>query len=295
MSKIPPEFYNLSERLLNSGSSYWGNLGYWKSATDYSSACEDLAHQLAEAVSLNENSRIFDAGFGCGDQLLMWLKHYKVKIVSGINYSNSQTFLAKKRLDQAGFYQTAQSIIQGDVANLNKYVEFNKASINAVLALDCAYHFPSRKQFFKDSFSLLKQSEESQSSYVSQPVLGLTDIILAHAKISWGKKILLNTMLTVSNIPKENIVTLQQYECELKQAGFKHIQAKDISDYVFDPFGCFIKKELAGRGEIKENLKGQMSARIKYKMTAIFLHWAYRHNILRYVVIKASPNGGFIL
>lgn len=316
MSKPAPEFYDLSERLLNSGRSYWGNLGYWKSAIDYSSACEALAHQLAEAVSLNENSRIFDAGFGCGDQLLLWLNHYNAHSIAGINYSKSQTALAKVRLEKMRLEKedSFRFIIQGDVADLNKSIIFETQAINTVLALDCAYHFPSRKHFLADSFNLLARSDKTKSENQSRPVIGLTDLVLASADLSWGKRLLLNAMLKLSKIPKENTVTLEEYENQLQEAGFSNITSKDISKYVLPSFGrALYGLSLNSRFLNNQSIKALMERRrnepheqlaassieslyryeikntralwLKYKVTAVFLAWAYKRGVLRYMVI----------
>ncbi|MGK0249695.1 MAG: cyclopropane fatty-acyl-phospholipid synthase-like methyltransferase, partial [Oleispira sp.] len=122
MKKEPvSEFYDLSERILNTGDLYWGNLGYWQRGSDYSMACANLARSLAEAVDLDQNSGVFDAGFGCGDQLLLWMREYQVEFLCGINYSVSQTELAQQRLQQAGFKEAADNIHQGNVAELDRY------------------------------------------------------------------------------------------------------------------------------------------------------------------------------
>lgn len=305
MRKPKSEFYNLSERLLNSGDACWGNLGYWKQSSDYTLSCEALADKLAESVELNHKSCVFDAGFGCGDQLLLWLQKYNVQSVSGINYSNSQTALAKKRLEKEGFYKTSCDIFQGDVSDLSDCSYFNKKLINTVLALDCAYHFPSRRQFLVDSFKLLKRYQNhfdlgvitetalhleypNDGQFQESTMIGLTDIVLASKKICWRKKILLKAMLKLSKIPIENIVSIKKYETQLRQIGFVDIKSQDISDCVFEPFGQFIKKEYDRRKQAGESVKEQRFAWLKYRITSAFLKWAYRAHVLRYVTIKAS-------
>jgi hypothetical protein len=300
--KLASEFYDLSERLLNSGDAYWGNLGYWKVGDDYSTACEGLAHQLAAAVNLNQDSCVLDAGFGCGDQLLLWLKDYNIQFLCGINYSVSQTVLAKQRLKQFELSQSqantdgtnlssSDNIFQGDVADLKNGLavlcsEANK-NINTILALDCAYHFPSRKIFFDDSFQILKSSaktnQDNNGIKASTACIGLTDIVLANAPLSWGKRMLLNIMLSASRIPKDNIVTLTEYRDQLQQAGFDCIASEDISEFVFEPFGNWLKSSR----DADHKLRGNRSAGLKYRVTAAFLAWAYRNNVLRYIVISA--------
>lgn len=278
------EFYDLSERLLNSGDAYWGNLGYWQSGDDYSAACEGLAHQLARAVNLNKNSRILDVGFGCGDQLLLWLKDYDVHSLSGINYSTSQTQLAQRRLHQLGYIKSSENIIQGDVAALNNSLTVKNHEINTVLALDCAYHFPCRRTFFTDSYEILKNSQKRLVDEASDASIGLTDIVLASSSLSWRKRLMLNIMLSLSQIPQKNIVTLAEYKNQLQQAGFDQVVSHDISESVFEPFGDWLRSQKTGA----LYLAGQRSARIKYKVTTAFLAWAYRNNVLRYVVISAK-------
>ncbi len=275
------EFYDLSERLLNSGDAYWGNLGYWQTGSDYSSACEALAHQLAIKVGLGVSSRIFDAGFGCGDQLLLWSEYYQVEFLCGINYSTSQTAVAQQRLAKSGTQgHFAQYIMEGDVTNnllLTDLLTNKHHTVNTVLALDCAYHFPSRNTFFNDSFHILDKNGKGGC-------IGLTDIVLANPHLSWLKRKVLNTMLGLSKIPPENIVTLERYQQQLQQAGFQHINNQDISEYVLEPFGRWLKSSAIA----KRKLKGHRSAWLKYKVTAAFLGWAYRNNVLRYIVITAQ-------
>lgn len=296
------EFYDLSERLLNSGDAYWGNLGYWQEGDDYSKACENLAHCLASAVGLNECSRVFDAGFGSGDQLLLWLKEYRIQFLCGINYSCSQTILAKQRIQQqVPFRDSDQSsnnlthgeagysdfIIQGDVADLNSSRVVKHKDINTVLALDCAYHFPSREAFFKDCFQMLEptkiKEQALESTKGSVPRIGLTDIVLASSELNWFKRRVLNLMLKFSQIPQRNIVTLEEYKRQLQGAGFSHITSQDISEAVFEPFGNWIKLNK----QAAENLRGNRLAWLKYRVTGKFLTWAYRENVLRYIVIGA--------
>lgn len=276
------EFYDLSERLLNSGDAYWGNLGFWKNEKEYSKACEALAHQLALKVDLSESSRVLDVGFGCGDQLFLWLENYQIECLCGVNYSISQTQLAKQRLaDYGSTSANSQSLVQGSVEELLEPSSWESSilsqeSVNTILALDCAYHFPSRKRFFIDSFNVISQSRENGC-------IGLTDIILADAALSSGKSLILNSMLYLSRIPQENIVTQDEYIDQLQQAGFVQIENQDISEYVFEPFGHWFNSSKVVRGK----LKGNFGAWLKYKVTAAFLAWAYRKQVLRYVVITA--------
>jgi cyclopropane fatty-acyl-phospholipid synthase-like methyltransferase len=273
---VSQEFHDLSEELLNSENQYWGNLGYWKSNNDYSLACSALADELAMAVQLDDMSNVFDAGFGCGDQLLLWLKKYQVNSIQGINYSESQTRLAKNRLADSGFIQTVNNISYGSVTEMDEFAPSHLSDeTNAVLALDCAYHFPSRIQFFASSYKKLNKSGR----------IGLTDILLSDSEVSLFKRIVLRSMLFLSRIPQANIVTISTYKKELSEAGFKNIVIRDISDQVFTPFSHWLTEFKKSEGRLMSTSKLTW---LKYDVTAKFLKWADLNNILRYAIITAD-------
>lgn len=270
------EFHDLSEKILNTGSSYWGNLGFWQSGSDYSSACCALADELAKAVQLNPSSNVFDAGFGCGDQLLLWLQKYEINSLQGINYSESQTHLAQQRLIEKGFTRAANNLKVGSVADMDdRSIIHENENINTVLALDCAYHFPSRIQFFKSSYETLAESG----------CIGLTDIVLSDKQSSIRQRIILNVMLFLSRIPKNNIVSLDAYKSQLVESGFEEVDAIDISEYVFSPFSHWLAQYKKGEGKLRSKSK---LVWLKYDVTAKFLQWAHRNDILRYVIITAD-------
>ena len=113
------EFYSLAEVKLNRQGEHWGNLGYWQYDDNYSDACRQLALELGEYALLAEQQRVFDAGFGCGDQILVWYKAFAVSQVSGVNLSVSQTRVAEEKLIASG-YQQKSDIRCGDI-NSVKY------------------------------------------------------------------------------------------------------------------------------------------------------------------------------
>jgi len=271
------EFHNLSERHLNRPGEAWGNLGYWKNADTYSNACRDLALLLGDTIGLDEQSTMIDAGFGCGDQLLLWLKHYKVCEVSGVNYSRSQTALAQQRLIEAGFENAANAIHYGNVDSQNIWRDLSKSvAINRVVALDSIYHFPSRERFFQASAERLQPNGRLA---VTDFLLDITD------NLSSSDQFILSWMLKLSHIPAANIVTQGEYIRQTETAGFKQIDIQDISKYVLPSFGMWLREHKEYQGMLRVILFWHEW--IKYDVTARFLDWAYRRRILRYCLISA--------
>jgi cyclopropane fatty-acyl-phospholipid synthase-like methyltransferase len=269
------EFHDLAELALNREGESWGNLGYWHTATEYSDACRALALLLGEQAGLDRQSVVFDAGFGCGDQLLFWLEHFRVAQVFGANLSRSQTAYAKAKLAKAGF-PAATAIEQGDINDPGIWTAALDADHPShVLALDCAYHFPSRVEFFT----------LAQQHLASAGRLALTDFMLAdqHRTGSFTHR-LLRWMLKRSHIAEANIVHRETYLRQLLQTGFGDIRITDISEHVMPGFAHSIHT-------LRQNGKLSWSGRVKYNATGRFLEWAYRRSILRYCVISATKMG----
>jgi len=264
----------LAELALNSEGQSWGNLGYWKNDTNYSDACRALAVMLGEAAKLDAQSHIFDAGFGCGDQIELWFDQFKVASVTGINLSESQTDLARERLKDSGSSNKSILIAQGDACDPTAWSELlGKRSVNRVLALDCAYHFSNRKQFFQLAHQHLS----------SNGTITLTDFVRVEESNnrSW-KNWVLNIMFKLSRIPIRNMVTKKDYFAELQLAGFTDYKADDISGDVMPAFNSWQKSLATAQSKNLSKI-----ARVKYRITGRFLDWAYRHKLLQCQVIRA--------
>ena len=266
------EFHDLAELALNRDGQSWGNLGYWESATDYSDACRALATLLGEQAGLNHHSIVFDAGFGCGDQLLLWLDHFHVAQISGVNLSCSQTAHAKKLLVGNGLSGASRGLLQGDVSDPAIWsAALDGSRPSHAVALDCAYHFSDRPAFLALGRHHLAPAGR----------FALTDFMLAqqHRSEGIGHRLLL-WMLKRAHIPEANIVDQKTYRHQLGQAGFGQIRIVDISDNVMPAFS------------IGGSQKLPWSSRIKYAVTKRFLSWAYDRSILRYCVISATKIAG---
>lgn len=262
------EFHDLAELAINREGQSWGNLGYWKTATEYSDACRALALLLGEEAGLDRQSLVFDAGFGCGDQLLLWLDHFGVSRIYGANLSRSQTAYAKNLLAQNRHPGASRAIIEGDINDPDIWtIVLDGSTPSHVLALDCAYHFPDRSEFLRLAHQHLAPMGR----------LALTDFMLSdrHETGSLRHR-LLRWMLKKSHIAETNIVHRDVYLRQIQQSGFGEIRITDISEHVMPAFSA------AGGG------KTGWSGRMKYAVTSLFLKWAYHRSVLRYYVVSAT-------
>lgn len=275
------EFHDLSEAALNlesGGRTHWGNLGDWQHARTYPEACEALADRLASGLRLESATRLVDVGFGCGDQILRWIQRYGVRNIAGLNLSHGQTELARRRVADSGHPDVAGGLQQGSVDSLSEWaLQTGHSPVDAVVALDCAYHFPSRRSFLRQAAQILRPGGR----------IALSDLILARPGLPLHRRAMLGVMGHFSRIPSENLVGRDDYLAQWRGAGLEVELIEDITGHVFQPFGEWLARYRAG-------LEPDVAHRIdwkKYRATAAFLRWADREQVLRYVTCVGVRSG----
>lgn len=264
------EFFDLAEVKLNRQAQHWGNLGFWQYDNHYSDACQQLAIELAQFAQLEKQQTVFDAGFGCGDQILVWYKGFEVRHVVGINLSVSQTKAARRKLSAAGYLQQSD-IQQGDIHRIER--PGKAGQFDHVLALDCIYHFPNKVLFFRQAEDLLASGGR----------LTFSDLVVdVDARKNWRFPLVL-LMCALSKIPAANMKDRPQLRKILQDQGYQNIEFQDISAEVMMGFA---KWYFGAHGPERNKLT--LAQRLKYNITARFLNWAYRNNLLSYRLIRAD-------
>lgn len=279
------EFHDLAESALNhesGGLTHWGNLGEWGRAQTYPQACSALADRLARHARLSAHTALIDVGFGCGDQLLQWIETWGVRELSGLNLSESQTRRARERLVARGHGAVAARLSQGSAQDLAAWAQSSsRAPADAVLALDCAYHFPSRRDFVRQAAQVLRPGGRLVTS----------DLVLARARLPWSARGALALMARLSHLPRQNLVDADTYQRQWTAAGFEIEGFEDLTPQVFRPFGDWLVRY---RAALAPTLARDIDW-TKYRATAAFLRWAEQAQVLRYVVCcgvrRADPGG----
>lgn len=103
-----------------------------------------------------------------------------------------------------------------------------------ILALDCAYHFRSRRDFLIQSLERL----------IPGGRIGLADICLEDSVPGsiWIRRVISGLGI----VPAENLVSMDQYESVLRDLGYEDIELEDISADVYPGFFAFLSPRGVG-------------------------------------------------
>lgn len=133
--------------------------GFWhdpdsadNSIESFSKATDQLSEQHFEAAGISDGMSILDTGCGFGGTLSLLNDRYKQLDLNGINIDPRQIARA---VDQVQAREDCANTVQFKVGDACK-LEYEDARFDVVIAVECIFHFPSREQYFKEAFRVLK-------------------------------------------------------------------------------------------------------------------------------------------
>jgi ubiquinone/menaquinone biosynthesis C-methylase UbiE len=147
--------------------------GYWEqprqadlTVADFVRATEALSEQVCQAGNIQSGMRVLDVGCGFGGTIAHVNDNYSDMNLAGLNLDERQ--LAR-----------ARSIVQAKPGNQIDFQQGNACalpfpdqSFDVVLAVECIFHFPDRKQFFEEAHRVLKPGGYlALSDFIAKPVI----------------------------------------------------------------------------------------------------------------------------
>lgn len=256
----------IDHELLNAGPSRWGNLGCWSGAASYPEACRALARRLGEAAELAPGQRVLDCGVGAGEQLREWVEGFGVDEVVALDLLAENVRAARARVQAAGVAAQVR-LHQGSATELSQLAL--GGGFDAVLALDCAYHFAPRQAFLR------------QAALEARPGarLVLSDALLAAP----GAPGALRLAARLCAVPPDNLWDEGRYRRELSAAGWRPLRVEPLDAEVLGGFSAFALRHLPGAA-----LRRPWGGWPKVLATALGCRWAARTQRVRYALVVAA-------
>lgn len=131
--------------------------GYWElpkqaklTLEDFSTAAENLTQLIYTSAQVKNQQVILDVGCGFGGTISSLNNQYQALELTGLNIDERQLARARQRITATGTNKI--QFQQGDACAL----PFADNSFDVILAVECIFHFPSREQFFKEAYRVLK-------------------------------------------------------------------------------------------------------------------------------------------
>jgi SAM-dependent methyltransferase len=127
---------------------HWGYFASPQTADDtverYVAAAEELTKRMCAAAGVGDGLAILDVGCGFGGTVDHLNVHLSGCDLVGLNIDARQLDRARDLVQPRA--ENAVTFVEGDACSL----PFEDGRFDVVLAIECAFHFRSRKQFFRE-------------------------------------------------------------------------------------------------------------------------------------------------
>jgi erythromycin 3''-O-methyltransferase len=200
------------------------NMGYWQSPDDtLDDACQALAEKLADEAGFSAGDQVLDVGFGYGDQDFLWLRRHDLAKIVGLNVTPVHVRTAQSKAREQGLADRLD-FREGSATA----IDLPPNGFDRVVALESAFHFVPRAQFFEQAYRVLRPGG----------VLATADIVPLNAQEPKGKDPF------ASAYPDQNWYEAEEYRSHLKAAGFTGIRLTSIRDNVYEPWLAYMAEKI---------------------------------------------------
>jgi SAM-dependent methyltransferase len=216
--------------------------GYWsnpalalQTVDDYARAGDRMSEHFLDVAGIGDEQCVLDAGCGFGGTIAVANARFQGVALTGLNIDPRQLALARQNV----VARSGNNIefVEGDAC----HPPFPDLSFDRVMAVECIFHFPSRRRFFMQAHRLLKPgglltiSDFIPPWFLSKfPLRLLFNLGRARREQAWG-------------ITRSTEGTNRFYQGMAQQTGFELLFDEDITRNV-QPTHSILSKVTARLG-----------------------------------------------
>jgi microcystin synthetase protein McyJ len=165
---------------------------------------------------LRETDEVLDVGFGFGEQDILWVNERNVKHITGINITPKHVEVGQKLVEKVGL-QYRIDLREGSATELDG---FREGQFDKVVALECAFHFHTRDDFFKQALRVLKPGGS----------LAATDLL---SLPGYRSNFVHRLFRRYGDNPEANVYDLETCKRKLESFGYVNIKGESITHHVY--------------------------------------------------------------
>jgi cyclopropane fatty-acyl-phospholipid synthase-like methyltransferase len=195
------------------------NMGLWsEGATDFGAAQAAMYLEFFKLAELHrEDLQVLETGCGTGEHYLLWQRHgLRSRITAYEPHTTTHPdVLAKTRV----------RVLKKSALELRCAACFDR-----IVAIESAFHYPNRRQFFERCHTALKPGG----------VLLLADIVInkeGARRARWLQRCVARYYeKRVFKMPPENAIGVGEYEQQLRDCRFSSVRVVDVTRSTLKPF-----------------------------------------------------------
>lgn len=220
------------------------NLGDWTDAHDIDAASEALAMLVGTHADIGPGDQVLDVGFGFADQDMLWATRLGPDRIIGLNITASQVEVARRRVTKRGMDHQIDLRL-GSATEM----PLPDACVDKVVALECAFHFHTRADFFREAWRVLRPGGRLVTAdIIPMPETGGRLHRLGQ-RLSWWM------VASRFAVPALNAYTTPSYHANLRVAGFQQIAIESIRDRVYAPLHDYLRASPAVLGRVHPTIR----------------------------------------